>query len=378
MQALLNPLSLTRKLVSYNSINPPGNERNIAEYCAGLLDKFGFRTNLYEFNERRTTVVARLDSSGSKLPICFTGHLDTIPLGSAPWHFDPFAGEVEGDRLYGRGTSDMKAGVAAMLCMAQFMATKPQLKAGLTLVLTAGEETACEGAHYVANLDGALGEAGAIIVGEPTSNYPVIGHKGCIRLELTTRGITAHAAMPELGDNAIYKAARAVTQLQNFDFNMIPHPLLGSPTLNVGTISGGMNVNSVPDKVTIGVDIRTIPGKTHKEIQSMISMLVGQEVEVTLKQEAISIATSPEDAWVQDVFDILGRFLGERPVSRAVSYFTDASALTPAFDNPPTIILGPGEAEQAHKTDEFCLISKIEQASRAYCEIAEKWCMSQE
>ena len=370
----LNPLSLTRKLVSYNTVNPPGNERECAQFCGHLLEDAGLSVNYYEFADKRTTIVARLKGTGNKAPICFTGHLDTVPLGTVTWQKDPFAGEVEGDRFYGRGTADMKAGVAAMVLMVRQMATRKKISGGITLILTAGEETACEGAQHVAGIPNALGHAGAIVVGEPTSNYPIIGHKGCIRLMLTSTGVTAHAAMPELGDNAIHKAASVVKGLQDFDFDMAAHPLLGAPTLNIGTISGGMNINSVPDKAMIGIDIRTIPGKPHKEIQNRIKRSVGQDVSVTLLKEAISIASDPANAWVQDVYDIMERILGKRPEPRTVSYFTDASALTPAYSNPPTIILGPGEAAMAHKSDEYCHISKIEEAFAAFNAIAEKWC----
>ena len=370
----MTPLSLTRKLLSFNTINPPGNERQCAQYCGSLLEKVGYSVKYFEFADKRTSLVARLDGTSSKTPICFTGHLDTIPLGAAEWNCDPFAGEVKGDKIYGRGAADMKAGVAAMILMAQRMAMESHLQASVTLVLTAGEEAACDGAHYLANLKDALGEAGALVVGEPTSNYPIIGHKGCMRLELTTRGRTAHAAMPELGDNAIHKAARVIYQLQDYNFDTSPHPLLGSPTLNIGTISGGLNINSVPDKTTIGVDIRTVPGKDHTAILHSIQKTLGQEVEVKLMVEAISIATDSEHEWIQNTFDIMTQYLSKRPEPRAVSYFTDASALTPAFGYPPTIILGPGEAAMAHKTDEYCYITKIEEAADAYMDIALHWC----
>jgi succinyl-diaminopimelate desuccinylase len=319
-------------------------------------------------------VVARLRGNGSDPPICFSGHLDTVPLGTAEWSKDPFAGEVDGDRVYGRGASDMKAGVAAMVLMARRLAKTSVLGTGVTLVLTAGEETGCAGAHHVALLGDALGEAGAIVVGEPTSNYPIIGHKGCVRFEITTRGITAHAAMPEQGDNAILKAVQVIAKLQEFDFDVSPHPLLGAPTLNVGTISGGINVNSVPDRTIIGIDIRTIPSQDHDEIQQAIQETLGTDVEIRPTRSARSIATDSKHEWVREVFDIMEPFLQERPKAASVGYFTDASVLKPAYGDPPTLILGPGEPTLAHKTDEYCSVSKIEEATEAYTEIAQRWC----
>ncbi len=144
--------------------------------------------------------------------------------------------------------------------------------------------------------------------------------------------------------------------------------------MNIGTISGGININSVPDKATIGLDIRTIPGQDHEEIQKSIQNILGQDVEVKLLEEARSIATNFEHKWVQQVCEIMESILGERPEPSMASFFTDASVLTPAYDNPPTIILGPGEPTIAHKTDEYCYISKIEEVTLAYIEIAMKWC----
>lgn len=318
-------------------------------------------------------MIARLEGSSDKLPICFTGHIDTVPLGATTWLKDPLNGETDGDKLYGRGVSDMKAGVAAMVSMAINLAGRSTPRAGLTLVLTPGEETCCEGAYYVAQ-QGVLGEAGAIVVGEPTSNYPMIAHKGSVRFLVTTRGKTAHASMPELGDNAIHKAADAIKRLQTFDFQKAPHALLGSPTLNIGNITGGQNINSVPDITTMGIDIRLLPDQTPDDIQSRIQTALGEEAEVELIEQARSIATSLDNPWIQRVFDIMEPTLGEKVEPRGVAYFTDASALTPAFGHPPTVILGPGEASQAHQTDEYCFMSSIEQAAEAYMDIARKWC----
>lgn len=369
----MSPVDLTRKLTAFNTINPPGQERACAKFLGGLLEDAGFTIEYYEFAETRTTLIARLAGSGDELPICFTGHIDTVPLGAAAWSKDPFNGEIDGDRLHGRGVSDMKAGVAAIVVMAMDLARRGTPKAGLTLVLTAGEETCCEGAYYVAQQN-VLGKAGAMVVGEPTSNYPIIAHKGSVRFRAVTRGKTAHASMPELGINAIHKAADAVKVLQAFDFHHAPHQLLGSPTLNIGNITGGENVNSVPDFTAMGIDIRFLPDQSADEIHLQLQKALGPEVEVERIEEARSIATPAENAWIQDVFGIMSTTLSEQIEPRGVAYFTDASALAPAFGHPPTVILGPGEASQAHQTDEYCFMPRIEQAADAYADIAERWC----
>jgi succinyl-diaminopimelate desuccinylase len=270
----------------------------------------------------------------------------------------------------------MKAGIAAMVIAALRLRKFTDNTAGITLVFTAGEETGSLGASHLAGLKSVLGKCGALVVGEPTSNYPLVGHKGSLWLEIQTSGVTAHGSMPQQGVNAIYKAVDVVDKLRKFDFAVSPHGILGEPTLNVGTIAGGLNINSVPDQATVGVDIRTIPGLHNEDIYKKIASFLGKEVKIRRLVDVGSVTTDPENEWIQTVFDIMETFLEERPVPRGVAYFTDASILTPAFDNPPTIILGPGEPAMAHKTDEFCHIAKIEQAADAYFEMARRWCAS--
>jgi succinyl-diaminopimelate desuccinylase len=369
----LTALELTRELVHFDTINPPGKERECALFLARILEEAGFSVSEQEFAPGRSNLIARLSNSGQKSPLCFAGHLDTVPLGAAQWRWDAFSGEIHEGRMYGRGASDMKSGVAAIVSAALEIARRSHTGAGLTLVFTAGEETGCLGARKLGNLKEILGDVGALIVAEPTSNYPVVGHKGALWLEAITRGVTAHGSMPERGVNAIYKAARVVSKLENFEFSCQSHPILGKPTLNVGTISGGLNVNSVPDEARIGIDIRTIPPQNHEDLFKVLSQYMGDEAELFKTSDAGPVWTDPEDPWIREVYEIMTSILQERPEPRGVTYFTDASVLTSILGNPPTLILGPGEAAMAHQTDEYCEIYRIDQAVEAYQKIADKW-----
>ena len=290
-----------------------------------------------------------------------------------PWSVDPFAGEIADGKLYGRGTTDMKSGVAAFVTSALHIADELTKGPGLVLVITAGEETGCEGAYHLAELGGALGDAGAIIVGEPTSNRPRIGHKGALWLKATTKGVAAHGSRPEDGDNAVYKAARAINQLEDFDFNIARHELLGKPTLNVGTVHGGMNINSVPDLAEIGIDIRTIPDQNHTTLQSQLAGYLGEEVELEPVVDVDGVLTNSADEWVQEVNEVMTGIQGAIPEYETGTGFTDASVLTPAYGGAPTLILGPGEPFMAHRTDEYCVVQRIEEAETAYIEISQRW-----
>jgi succinyl-diaminopimelate desuccinylase len=366
-------VALTRELLRFDTVNPPGQERACARHAGALLEQWGFRVDYHEYAEGRTSVVARAGGSEAKPPLCLTGHIDTVALGTARWTRDPFAGETEGDRLYGRGSSDMKAGVAAILLAARAVAKRLPGTPGVVIVLTAAEEGGCIGSQHLARTR-LLGRAGAMVVGEPTSNYPLVGHKGSLKFHARFRGVSAHGSMPELGVNAIYKAARAVSKLESFDFAVGQHPVMGGPTINVGTFEGGQGVNMVPDEAAIGVDIRTVPGMDHRALLSRLRDVLGKEAELDVFSDMDAVWTEPGEEWVQRVFEISGAYLGSRPAPRTATYNTDAGNLRKAYAGAPAVVLGPGEPNLAHQTDEYVSMERIRQAVAIYEELIRNWC----
>lgn len=368
----VDAVALTQEMVRTETVNPPGNEAGLAHRLGGLLADRGFEVAYHTLAEGREGFVARLGNGGRRLG--FTGHLDTVPLGAAAWRHDPLGGEIVDGRLYGRGSTDMKSGVAAFIAAAiqnrDAIADGP----GVELAVTAAEETGAEGAIQMAGAPGALGDVGALVVAEPTSNVPMCGHKGALWLNAVCTGVTAHGSMPERGENAAYKAGRALQKLAEFGFNVAPHPVMGSPTLNVGTVHAGMNINSVPDRAEISIDIRSIAGMDHAAIKADLARYLAPEVD---RLEPIvdlpSVWTEPEVQWVRDSVEVLTDELGLTAGPRSVTYFTDASVLTPAYGDIPTLILGPGAAALAHQTDEYCEVARIEEAVRAYARLMTAW-----
>jgi succinyl-diaminopimelate desuccinylase len=306
--------------------------------------------------------------------LVFTGHVDVVPLGEKPWTKKPFGGEVCDGKLFGRGSSDMKAGVAAFVSATILQAEKNQpLRRGITLVITSGEETGCEGAFHLAKMR-VLGAAELLIVAEPTSNLPVIAHKGSVRLRITAKGKTAHSSMPEIGDNAIYKIADWIRRIEAHQFTIEPHPLLGKTTASVTTVSGGQNINSVPDLAAFTVDFRTLPSHKHTELISDIQSLCGDEATIEVLTDFKGFATAPGDPSIQTIMDILETRSGNRPEATGAPYFTDASALVPGFNDVATVVIGPGEAAQCHQTDEYCYVQNIENAFEIYSSLIFRTC----
>lgn len=367
----IDPVSLARKLISIDTVG--GNETECAEYLGSMLQEAGFRVKYHDFKPGRANLIADLAGSGDKPPLCFSGHLDVVPFGDAKWERCPLGGEIHDGKLFGRGASDMKSGVAAMTVAALRAAKFKNIKSGLKLIFSASEENACQGVNGLVKEPGLLGEAGALVIGEPTSNYPVIGHKGALWIKIRTKGKTAHGSMPEKGVNAIYKMADVIAKLRNYKFKCQADPVLGNPTLNLGKIEGGINYNLVPDASVIYVDIRTVPELSHEDLLDDMKEYLGADALISIETDAKGVASSPEDPWVNDVYKITREYTGEDPVPRGATYFTDASALAGFYKKPPVILLGPGEPAMCHQTDEFCYAEKIIEATEVYAKIAENW-----
>ena len=373
-------LQLSRELLQFNTINPPGMERDCARHLGGLLEAAGFEVKYHEFADSRTSVVATIGGRQEKPPICFTGHIDIVPLGMAAWSKDPFAGETDGDRLYGRGSTDMKSGIAAFVVAAIKLAPFLKNAPGITLVLTASEEVGCEGAKYLAEQK-LLARAGAIVVAEPTANYPYLGHKGLMWVEIETKGKTAHGSMPEQGDNAILKMNKVIDKLEHFDWQrqcgVDCHPVMGKPTMNIATIHGGLNTNSVPDLAKLTVDVRTVPGIDHVHLCHSIQTLIGDLGSVRKIVDTPPLYSEP-DEWIESVYDVATPFIDSKPSPKTIMFSTDGADLKRGYMESaggavPTVILGPGQPEMAHQTDEWCSVKRIDESVEIFEKIMRDW-----
>lgn len=364
---------MTKKLLSFNTVNPPGNEGKIVKFVGGILAGHGFKIEYPVFEDNRLNLIAEKGLSSKRPPIVLSGHFDTVPLGKKSWSFDPFTGIVKGGKILGLGSSDMKGGLAAMILASieAFFVTPPA--GGIRLIFSAGEELGCQGVSKLVKENRELGEASAVIVGEPTANLPVTCHKGALYLKAITSGITAHSSMPELGVNAIYKAARSIMKIIDFNFEAQPDPLLGFPTLNVGTISGGMNINSIPDHAEFTIDIRSTTKVDHSKILNKLTKEIGDETVIETLVDLKPVFTSEYDPFVQIVYDVCKVEKIRIEFPKALPYLTDGSVLQKLYNGVPTVILGPGQPEMAHQTDEFCYLDKLKQAVNIYKNIISNW-----
>jgi succinyl-diaminopimelate desuccinylase len=360
----VDPVDLTRRLVRLDSRNPPGDEVACAELLAGLLAPAGFATTIHRFGESRVNLVARRGNPDAPA-VVMTGHMDTVPLGTAEWTQDPFGGDIVDGRLYGRGSTDMKAGIAAIVAAALAEAATSGEAGTLCLIFTGGEETGADGARALVAAE-LLPRARLMVVGEPTGNRVLAGHKGALWLRACCRGVTAHGSTPHLGDNAIFKAARAALAAEGFQFNVAAHPVMGRPTLNLGTVSGGQNINSVPDRAEFTLDIRTIPGLDHGRVVDEIGFALGPDTAISRVVDLPPVWSDPGLPAMRRAAMTCEAVTGMASEPASANYFTDAAVLTPAMDGVPTIVCGPGDPDLAHKIDESCAVARIVEAEQIY------------
>ena len=365
------------RLVRWDTRNPPGNELPLARYLAERLRPLGIEVEVLPITEARGNLLARVRGTGARPGLVFCGHLDVVPPGSASWSRNPFGGEIDDGRLHGRGSCDMKGGVAAMIAAAASVAEAGRPLAGdLMIALTAGEEGEALGAgHFVAQ--GALAGCGGLVLAEPTNLDVLAAEKGVLWVEVTARGKAAHGATPHLGVNAVAAVADLLHEATRWSLPHAPHPLLDAPTLNVGTIRGGVKTSIVPDRCTVTLDFRTVPGQNHQDLLSRVRAACnrlaaarpGLGWEFRVVNELPPVETPVGAPLVRAAQEAAAAVTGERRPVRGAPYYTDGATLAPAFGL-PMVICGPGNPALAHQTDEWVPVDQLVQAAELYARLA--------
>ena len=364
---------LCSELIRFRSINPPGGEREIAEYVGQVLDAAGLEVEMLRHSPSRASVLARLRGSGELPGLVYSGHLDVVPVGAEEWVQDPFGGVVSDGKVWGRGAADMKGGLAAIISAAKLVAASElSLRGDLILVITAGEEDTQLGAIAAAErLSAALVQA--VVIGEPTSNAVQIAEKGVLRIRIVTSGKTAHSSTPELGENAIMMMLSVLQELDALNVQHDIDPLLGGFTRSVGTISGGVKDNVVPDHCEATVDFRTVPGQDNELIVRTVRDLIsdlgerepGLRADVEVTTDLNVVATPSDEPVVERFCGVVAEVTGVRPVPSGAMYATDAATLVPVL-RAPMIIFGPGRAELAHQPNEYVEIDRVVEAAEIF------------
>ena len=355
---------LLRELIALPSVNPAflpakhprAGEQRVAEFLAATAAQAGLDVEFQAVSPGRSNLLARLSPRGKvQQRLLLAPHLDTVNATD-----EQFIPRTRNGRLYGRGACDTKGSVAAMLTALCELAQGRQRPAETEIV-------------FVGLVDEEQGQAGSralvsrgftadmAIVGEPTRSQVVTAHKGTLWLCLETHGKSAHGSWPELGRNAVHEMARVVDLLETdyaAQLKRRRHPLLGSATVSVGAICGGSQANIVPDRCSILIDRRTLPGETAAGVRrEILQVLRRKRLTVAFAKDplppCLPLETDPRLPLVTRFLKTVGQ---RKPVG--VRYFCDASVL--GHGGIPSVVFGPGDIAQAHTADEWISLAELE------------------
>jgi acetylornithine deacetylase len=357
--------SLLAALVRINSVNPslvPGavGEKDIAGFVKIWLDEHGVQTEVHDAATNRPSILAKVPGKGGGPSLFLCAHLDTVGVEGMP---EPFAARIEDGRMYGRGTYDMKAGLAA--CMLALADIRPgELAGDVLLAAVADEEHASLGVQDVLRRV----RADAAIVTEPTSLEVCIAHKGFSWHEITTVGRAAHGSQPRFGIDAISHMGRVLNRLEALQAELrkrLPHPMLGHGSLHASLISGGQELSSYPAACTVQVERRTLPAENvasvEGEILRILDALAAEDPQFKTRQRTTlsrpPFSVSENEPIVQTLLRQAGLVLGSTPAKVGAGFWMDAAFL--AARGIPTVVFGP-HGGGAHAIDEWVDLQSVD------------------
>ena len=356
--------ALLAELVGIDSVNPafgPGaGEAEIAAFVAGWLEEAGLEVEVAEAAPGRPNVVGRARGRGGGRTLLLNGHLDTVGYAGMT---EPLVPRVEGRRLYGRGSCDMKAGLGAiMLAGAHAVRTRPA--GDVVVAAVVDEELSSIGSDALA---GRLQADGAVVA-EPTGLDLGIAHRGFVWLEAETVGRAAHGSRPDLGEDAIVAIGPALAGLARLDRELRgrePHPLVGTASVHASTIAGGGEWSTYPDRCVLSVERRTLPGEAPEQAAGELRALLptGAGVRVVLVRDPLE---TPIDApVVQTLLGVAGTRLVGLP------FWTDAALFAAA--GIPSVVCGPGGGG-LHELVEWADLDELDRAVEVFCELVDRFC----
>jgi succinyl-diaminopimelate desuccinylase len=360
------------ELISIPSRNPPGEEKACAEHIYKKLKEMGVEAYLVEAPfHNRPQVVGILRGVAPHPTLILNGHMDVVPEGDLRlWKTDPFSGTVVNDRIYGRGACDMKSALAMMLEIARSLAGK-KLHGTVVLTFASGEERLEPGTKYLLTeflpKHGINGDFGVVL--EPTGCNIGVAEGGGLWTKVVVKGRSAHSSTPEKGINAISKAAKLISRIDDYNISLMKskkHPLVRGPSIKVTMISGGIKENIIPEACTMIVERRVLPTESLPEARRELAWLLSEvsKEDPDLRYE-IDEVTSWEPAEVEQDSFIVKQLIkshksvmGKEPKIVGVPYGTDMRNFV-IDAKIPCAIFGPGNIEEAHSVNESISVEEI-------------------
>jgi succinyl-diaminopimelate desuccinylase len=360
---------LLQRLIQIKSVNPPGNEDGIANFIKEFLLKNNIPSKLIPLEEGRSSVLAKIEGKEER-NITLCGHLDTVRVIEEGWTKPPFQGLIEEGKMYGRGTTDMKGGVAATIYSVILLKRRgitPQKK--VQLALTADEEWGYRGAKTLVD-QGFFDQTDFLIITEPTNLQVAVGEKGELWIKAKFYGKSAHGSTPELGVNTVVPGSKFVLEVsEEYKKLFNQDPLWGNNSINIGQFHGGVQVNVVPNYSEVQLDFRVISEEDKKRALELVRKKgqdIAEEFRVQFKEEIFNyhppIFTSLDNLYIQKFMQVAG--VKEATI---VKYCTDGGTIIPE-KKIPFIIFGPGDIAQAHQNDEYIELESLYQSVDTFLE----------
>lgn len=350
-------IAILQEMIRIKSVN--GNEGEVAAYLNQLLNQHGIQGEIISHTEGRDNLVATYHNGQGRV-LGLSGHMDVVSAGDeSNWTYPPFAAEIKGNRLYGRGTTDMKSGLAAMvIAMIELKESGKPFNGTIKLLATVGEEVGELGseqltkAGYVDDLDG-------LIIGEPTNYNLMYTHMGSINYTVVSHGKEAHSSMPQEGYNAINHLNEFITRAnEQMDAlaNDFQNSALGKTIHNVTVINGGNQVNSIPSQAQLQGNIRSIPEFPNDQIIDLLQKIVDElnegtnyHLELTIDYNKIPVKANHDSSLI---YHIQKQFEQPLPLVGAAAT-TDAAEFTKSAHSFDFVVFGPGVVNLPHQIDEY-------------------------
>jgi acetylornithine deacetylase/succinyl-diaminopimelate desuccinylase family protein len=374
-------IGLLRDLVAINSVNPtlvPGapGEQEVAAAVADAMRGFGLEVSVEAVAPGRPNVVGVLEGRAKGRTLMFCGHTDTVGVAGMR---DPFVPTERDGRLYGRGAQDMKGGVAAMIAAAGAIAEKGLAAGRLVVAAVVDEEHSSIGADALVKnwrADGA-------VVTEPTDLAIAVGHKGFAWVSVEVMGKAAHGSRPAEGQDAILRLGRVLTRLEALDTAIQarpPHPLMGTGSLHASFIEGGRELSSYPDRASLQMERRTLPGEPEStalnEVRDILSTLAREDPTFRASASAMFSRPAYEVPVAHELPQTLAASLSHvshAPAIVGASFWTDAAVL--GYAGIPSVLFGPGGAG-LHSTEEYVSVQDVLVCRDALVELVRRFCLA--
>ena len=369
--------NLAQELIKIPSDETAG-EKEVCEYLESFLKSLGMKVRLQEVLPNRPNIIAEVIGDEVGKSIMFNGHVDTVPVGDIKkWSMDPYSAIIKDNKLFGRGSTDMKGAIASMIIAMKFIMNNVEKFNG-KIIFTGvmAEETTGLGTQKIVEENIKTDMA---VVGEPSDEKIYRAHKGTMWFNLSTYGKLEHSSESNSeSNNAIINMMKLIMEINEIskELETIENNLVGHPSINIGLIDGGTKQNMIADSCRISIDRRTLPEEKTDEILDKLRIRLDGlrslddrltfDLEIDTIREAVEVAESEQI--VQEVKNALNKVINKNPTISGMKATTDMSILVNQ-GNIPSVIYGPGFIKQAHTVDEFIEVKRLVESSQVYAEI---------